>query len=298
MPLTRPGPTTPCSRARRRAVRARRADDYRASHARLNELIAVRAAISRRDALAAALAAAAPTLYDAIVVNPAEPSWDERLSAFTAAWNWAATLSWLTQRETSDLNRLSGELDAAERSIRQHVEGLGATRAWRHAASPERITGSAKANLQAYAQLVKGYGKGTGKYAARKQADIKIAMDRCRSSVPVWILPIFRIAEQLRVAPGMFDVVIVDEASQAGVEATFLQYLAPKIVVVGDDKQVSPSAVGVDQERLYDLAAQYLHDDPFRATWQNPQRSLFDEAKMRFGGLITLTEHRRCVPEI
>ena len=96
----------------------------------------------------------------------------------------------------------------------------------------------------------------------------------------------------------MFDVVIVDEASQAGLEATFLQYLAPKIVVVGDDKQVSPLAVGVDQQQLRTLADQYLYDDPYRATWQDPQRSLFDEAKMRFSGMLTLTEHRRCVPEI
>ena len=101
-----------------------------------------------------------------------------------------------------------------------------------------------------------------------------------------------------RIEPDMFDVVIVDEASQAGLEATFLQYLAPKIVVIGDDKQVSPSAVGVDQQQLRDLANQYLRDDRYRASWQDPQRSLFDEAKMRFGGLITLIEHRRCVPEI
>ncbi|GAA1637007.1 AAA domain-containing protein [Actinoplanes couchii] len=96
----------------------------------------------------------------------------------------------------------------------------------------------------------------------------------------------------------MFDVVVVDEASQAGLAATFLQYLAPKIVVIGDDKQVSPAAVGVDQQHLRDLAEQYLYDDPYRASWQDPKRSLFDEAKMRFSGLIPLTEHRRCVPEI
>jgi very-short-patch-repair endonuclease len=52
------------------------------------------------------------------------------------------------------------------------------------------------------------------------------------------------------------------------------------------------------QRQLRDLAAQYLADDPYIASWQDPLRSLFDEAKMRFGGLLTLTEHRRCVPEI
>jgi very-short-patch-repair endonuclease len=111
-------------------------------------------------------------------------------------------------------------------------------------------------------------------------------------------MPIYRIAEQFRIEGNMFDVVLVDEASQAGLEASFLQYLAPKIIVVGDDKQVSPSAVGVDQQQLRDLANQYLANNPFKASWQDPKRSYFDEATMRFGGKITLVEHRRCVPEI
>ena len=76
----------------------------------------------------------------------------------------------------------------------------------------------------------------------------------------------------------MFDVVVVDEASQAGLEATFLQYLAPKIVVIGDDKQVSPAAVGVDEQQLRDLGGQYLADDRYRATWQDPKRSQIGRA--------------------
>jgi hypothetical protein len=96
----------------------------------------------------------------------------------------------------------------------------------------------------------------------------------------------------------LYDVVILDEASQAGLEATFLQYLAPKVVVIGDDKQVSPAAVGVDQQQLRDLPKLYISHDVYIASWQDPKRSYFDEAAMRFGGRIPLTEHRRCVPEI
>jgi very-short-patch-repair endonuclease len=164
--------------------------------------------------------------------------------------------------------------------------------------SPDRLTGQARANLEHYAYLVRRLGKGTGRYAVQRRAEVRQAMDACRSAVPVWTMPVYRIAEQLQIRQNMFDVVIVDEASQAGLEATFLQYLAPKMVVIGDDKQVSPTAVGVDQQQLRDLAGQYLADDPYRAAWQDPQRSLFDEAKMRYRGLLTLTEHRRCVPEI
>ena len=254
--------------------------------------------VGRRDELGAPLDLSAPRFCAALIEEAADTAWDQRLTRFEDAWNWAATGSWIRDREHIDVNLLQQQLDAAEEDIRRHVEGLATERAWMHAVAPDRMTGEARANLEQYAYLVRRLGKGTGRYAGQRRLEIREAMDRCRPSVPVWIMPIYRIAEQLRVTPNMFDVVVVDEASQAGLEATFLQYLAPKIVVIGDDKQVSPAAVGTDQQVLRDLAAQYLYDDKYKASWQDPQRSLFDEAKMRYGGLITLVEHRRCVPEI
>lgn len=289
---------SPAVRALAAAVDARDVGAYTEAVHRIARLTEVRALVARRNDLAAQLRTHAPLLHDEMVENPQDPAWERRLADWDGAWAWAVTAAWLAGRQVADLNQLQARIVEVERTIRHHVEELAAARAWRHAASPERISGSARANLQQYGQLVRRLGKGTGKYAALRRAEIRQAMDRCRPSVPVWIMPIYRIAEQLEVQPDMFDVVVVDEASQAGLAATFLQYLAPKIVVIGDDKQVSPSAVGVDQQHLRNLATQYLYDDPYRASWQDPQRSLFDEAKMRFSGLIPLVEHRRCVPEI
>jgi very-short-patch-repair endonuclease len=280
------------------AVRQRDHPGYAAAHLRLERLLQVRRADTRRDELAARLSAGAPTLRVTIEETAAAPEWNDRLARFTEAWAWASTGAWVRERETEDVNALQAEITQTEERIRRQVEILSATRAWSHAVSPDRLTGQARANLEQYAYLVRRLGKGTGKYAVQRKAEIRQAMDRCRPAIPVWIMPVYRIAEQLQIQPDIFDVVVVDEASQAGLEATFLQYLAPKIVVIGDDKQVSPTAVGVNQQQLRDLAGQYLADDPYRASWQDPQRSLFDEAKMRYSGTLTLTEHRRCVPEI
>jgi very-short-patch-repair endonuclease len=280
------------------AVRRRDHADYAAAHARLTRLHHVRVELQRRDDTARRLTAAAPALAAAVAADPAAGMWDERLPAFAEAWAWAAAGSWIAGRTAVDVNALQDEVKRIEDDIRRHVQGLAAVRAWGHAVAPTRLTRGSRASLEQYAALVRRFGKGTGQYREQRKAEIRDAMDRCRPAVPVWIMPLYRIADQLRIEPGMFDVVIVDEASQAGLEATFLQYLAPRIVVIGDDKQVSPSAVGVDQQQLRDLGNQYLYDDRFRATWQDPQRSLFDEAKMRFSGMLTLVEHRRCVPEI
>lgn len=287
-----------CVRRLAEAILRRDIGGYATEHRRLVRLVEVRRVLARRDEIAATLAAAVPAVYAAVLADPDDHAWPPRLSAWESAWTWAQACTWVLRQGGEDVNRLQADVSRTEQRIQEQVAELAAVRAWRHAVAPERLSGTARANLQQYAQLVKGLGRGTGKYAEQRRAEIRVAMDRCRPAVPVWIMPIYRIAEQLQVTSNMFDVVIVDEASQAGLEATFLQCLAPRIVVIGDDKQVSPSAVGVDQQRLRDLADQYLWDDPFRASWQDPKRSLFDEAKMRFEGRITLTEHRRCVPEI
>lgn len=289
---------TPALVELRTAVRDRDPNRYAPAHQRLQRLARVRDLTGRRDELAARLSAAAPALREAAEQTAGDPRWSGRLAALAAAWRWAATGAWLRGRDVVDANAVQAELQETDQRIRRQVETLAATRAWGHAVSGERLTGKARADLAQYARLVQKQGKGTGKYAAQRQGEIRAAMDRCRPAVPVWIMPTYRIVEQFQVRPDMFDVVIVDEASQTGLEAAFLQYLAPTVVVIGDDKQVSPAAVGVNQQQLRDLARRYLSDDPYLATWHDPQTSMFDLAKERFGGRLVLVEHRRCFPEI
>ncbi|GAB4587614.1 hypothetical protein Ntsu_54460 [Nocardia sp. IFM 10818] len=277
------------------AVRERDSMAYADARQRLGELHALRRAHARRVELTA-LMAAVPHLRDAIVERPADPEWAPRLRAFEPAWAWAAVGGWLSVHNAGGVNELCRRLDAVEDRLREQATVLADRRAWERAVG--RLTNRAQADLRQYAQLVKSLGKGTGQYAERKRADIQRALGNCRSAVPVWIMPIYRVVEQFAITADMFDVVVVDEASQAGVEAVFLQYLAPSIVVIGDDKQVSPAAVGVDESELERLAGQYLYDDRYRDSWKNPKRSLFDDAVMRYPARLTLVEHRRCVPEI
>lgn len=277
------------------AARERDPGAYQRAHERLAELNRLRRSLARRDEIDADLSVL-PQLRSAISADPADPAWDARLERFDEAWSWAGVGQWLAANNLGGVNELCRGLDEIEAELRRHAAARAATTAWDLAVG--RLTNRARADLQHYAQLVKSLGRGTGQYADRKRAEIQQALGNCRSSVPVWIMPIYRVVEQFSVTADMFDVVVVDEASQAGVEAVFLQYLAPRIVVIGDDKQVSPSAVGVDESELERLAGQYLHDDRYLSSWRNPKRSLFDDAIMRYPKRLTLVEHRRCVPEI
>lgn len=222
--------------------------------------------------------------------------WEQRLREFDSAWAWARTDHWLRHRGGADSEGVRERLDTLDAAIIGCVAELAAERAWQHAV--ERLTPAARAALTAYAQQVRLLGRGTGKHAARMRREIRELLATARGAVPAWIMPLYRVAEQAEVTENAYDVVIVDEASQAGLDAVFLQYLAPRVVVVGDDKQVSPAGVGQDRDQLRALAAEHLGEDPLAKLWTNPMRSLFDEATLRFGSRQVLTEHRRSVPEI
>ncbi|GGN94333.1 AAA domain-containing protein [Nocardia rhizosphaerihabitans] len=280
------------------ALQRRDIEAYQHAHTRLAELNTLRARYTRRGELDARMAALLPQLREAVNSTAVSQVWDIHLGDLEKAWDWAVLGAWLDGVDTEPANELFDQLDDIEVGLREEATQLAVTKAWDKAVAPERLGPGTRTDLRQYAQLVRRYGKGTGAHADRRRREIRDTMGRCRSAVPVWIMPIYRVVEQLDIEPDMFDVVVIDEASQAGAEAVFLQYLAKRIVVIGDDRQVSPSGVGVKIETVRGLAGQYLADNPHIASWIDTKRSLFDDAGMRFSSRLTLVEHRRCVPEI
>ncbi|APE33987.1 hypothetical protein BOX37_08390 [Nocardia mangyaensis] len=279
------------------ALQRRDIEAYQRAHTRLAELNTLRARSARRGELDARMTAL-PQLREAVTSTAVSRVWDSRLGELEKAWDWAVLGASLKAVDTEPANELFDQLDDIEAGLREEATQLAVTKAWDKAVAPERLGRGMQTDLRQYAQLVRRYGKGTGVHADRRRREIRDTMGRCRSAVPVWIMPIYRVVEQLDIEPDMFDVVVIDEASQAGAEAVFLQYLAKRIVVIGDDRQVSPSGVGVKIETVRGLAEQYLADNPHIASWIDTKRSLFDDAGMRFSSRLTLVEHRRCVPEI
>jgi very-short-patch-repair endonuclease len=93
----------------------------------------------------------------------------------------------------------------------------------------------------------------------------------------------------------LFDVVIVDEASQADLFALPVLSLAERAVVVGDDQQIGPQLGFVGG--VTGLIHSHLRDVP-SAEHFDPESSLYDHAVRRSPERILLTEHFRCVPQI
>jgi very-short-patch-repair endonuclease len=280
----------------RDAVRSRDDEKYSQAHRVLSGLKRTRVAVERRTALLQRLRPASPSLTSDLTTNCSDPVWDERMTRFSAAWNWARADQWLRRfNDPQAQERLMHSLESYRRRIREHIRDLSAAKAWGYCLT--RLTEHQRQHLEAWSRAMQRIGKGTGKYASLHRKAAREHMEECRSAIPAWIMPIYRVAETIRPGIDTFDVVIVDEASQSGPEALFLQYLAKKIVVVGDDKQISPDFVGITREDVELLRQRHLCDIP-HSDALGVDNSFFDQAAIRFGGRIRLREHFRCMPEI
>ena len=93
------------------------------------------------------------------------------------------------------------------------------------------------------------------------------------------------------------DRVIIDEASQSDLTALPALLRAKKVLIVGDDQQVSPEGVGLEEDKIRSLMNQFLGNqvDLYRPQ-MSPDKSIYDLFKVVFAqGQIMLREHFRCV---
>jgi very-short-patch-repair endonuclease len=253
--------------------------------------------VERFDELALRLAAAAPVwagqLTMAAQADPAVSQ--ERAVTAARAWAWRQAATWLDAIiNADDPAALQRQLEARLRTAAKITADLAAQAAWLGVA--ERLTDAERRGLTAWSQALRKVGKGTGKYAAHWRTEAQKAMKDAQTAVPVWIMPAHRVVESFE-ATARFDVVIMDESSQADIFALAALALADKAVIVGDDKQISPQAIGIDESAVHDLIRQHIPDLP-QSGLLDIKSSLYDLAKMRFPGVIMLREHFRCLPEI
>lgn len=211
-------------------------------------------------------------------------------------WKWKRLLNWLDTIHSGDsISKISRDLHVLKNQERDLVKELVEITAWMHL--KKRVTTKQKEALASFALSMKKYGMGGGKYAPKHLNDAKDSLKIGGSAVPVWIMPVNTI-HQLFPEPkaGMFDVVIFDEASQVDTRGLNVAYIGKKLLVVGDDEQVSPTTF-TTQSKVTDLITRYISDVPNSHHFSNTS-SLFDIAKIKMTDMITLTEHFRSVEEI
>ena len=245
------------------------------------------------------------------VANSGAPNWAQRLrndvpigdgdawtpDSWRKSWEWARADGYLSSlgnrkfvRELSDARAQS---DAEQKSLFVEVVRLRTFLGLKI-----NLTNKVEAALAKFAAAIARLGKGTGKTAVRQRRIIREAAMDTAQAVPCWILPEWRVAEQLPPDLAAFDLVIIDESSQSDISSLPAIMRGKKVLIVGDDKQVSPTVIGIEERKIIQLRTTFLTGLPF-ADQMDPQTSLYELGGMVFPGkAIMLREHFRCVEPI
>ncbi|MDR7450010.1 MAG: AAA domain-containing protein [Armatimonadota bacterium] len=116
---------------------------------------------------------------------------------------------------------------------------------------------------------------------------------------PIWGLTNLSARTNLPLEPGLFDLVIIDEASQCDIPSAIpLLYRAKRALIIGDPKQlIHVTSLGEWAEDR--IATRHGLTDEERITFSYRTRSLFGLASARVGETpLFLDQHFRCHPAI
>mmetsp|Transcript_19947 Transcript_19947/g.57299 ORF Transcript_19947/g.57299 Transcript_19947/m.57299 type:complete len:1755 (+) Transcript_19947:297-5561(+) len=153
-----------------------------------------------------------------------------------------------------------------------------------------QLAGKAKFRSNAQASKL------TARQQRHRQAYLS-AFEKCVRYIPCWICTSNQVNDYLPAEFGLFDLCVMDEASQSDITALPAMVRGKQWMIVGDGRQVSPTESFTAEAQIESLRAS-LPDSPFRECFL-PGHSFFDLCSQAYPiGRVVLTEHFRCAPEI
>lgn len=280
------------------AVEARDASAYRAAREYTQRLLAVKPLTVERDELLARLRDVAPRWADRLQDRKAPHDKGHPPGDLELAWIYRQLHDALVQIDRLDAQTLQYEADRTRDRLRPVTQELIDATAWGQQLA--RLQGNNAIRQALIGWLDTAKRLMSTRHPERRQTlltEARKLMKHSVEAVPVWIMPISMVAETFDPRATRFDLVIVDEASQADLNALIPLYMARQVVIVGDHEQVTPLGVGKEQTALENLRKSMLHDFP-NAHLFDAMSSIYDIGRQAFGDAVRLVEHFRSVPEI
>ncbi|MBC6415700.1 MAG: AAA family ATPase [Bdellovibrionales bacterium] len=226
--------------------------------------------------------------------------WEKNLNSFEEAWAWEQADQWLKEQVSEDFVKESNQKkkDLIEKQ-RKNIELLVSEKAWNSCLS--KITDKQLSSFKAWIHSIKKLGKGTGKSASSHRRNAKKRMEEFNTAIPAWIMPLYRVVENIKANIEPFDIAILDEASQTGPDGFLLKYIAKKVIVVGDKEQIIPEFIGIKDENVEIIQKKYLsdiHSDMHPELIGKDSYYDYCEIVSPRNHHVQLREHFRCMPEI
>ncbi|MBS0655196.1 MAG: DUF559 domain-containing protein, partial [Verrucomicrobia bacterium] len=280
------------------AVKERNREEYKVLFGRFLQLKSLQPIYEKRHSLLLRIAAVVPDWAEKMRNRIAPHDGNEPQGDLAAAWRFLRLSSELSRRQNEDISALQQSLEKCRKCIRHTTIELIENLAW---GRQIEIVQSKPHLQQALAGWLEQQRRLNSTRIKSVQKKLKEAAQRslakCIEAVPVWIMPISSVVDHFDPSEVAFDVVIIDEASQANLMALIPMYMAKSAIIVGDHEQTTPEAVGTSQEPIQNLIDVHLQGIP-NCELFDLLTSAYDLARRSFGQTILLTEHFRCVPEI
>lgn len=286
----------PCVQELRTAIKKLDPQLYASAWNKHNSLLDTKRRSQKYSLILERIKGVHPEAHTLITKTQGDRRYSSLLKNFKQAWTWAMAKAWL--RKVTDpayYDQLIRDRKALLQKREAKVKQLTEYRAW--LSFFDRFDDNTQNNLISWQKAMERIGKGTGKYAYRHRRTAQKYLREILPKIPAWIMPLHTLWETVDPKPELFDTVIIDEASQAGIDSLLLLLLAKRIIVVGDDQQNSPEGVGILEDDIMRLANKYLSQLQYKDEFR-PDTSLYDHAARLFGTTIMLKEHFRCVPQI
>ena len=214
---------------------------------------------------------------------------------FYDAWKRSQLNQQLDELNEENRENIRDQIKITNERILKNAQSLAHYKAWKN--SLERLSPDQKKNIAAWKLIIRKIGAGKGKKAPKLMKEAREVMTKTQEAIPVWIMPLAQVVDTFDPKSNKFDVIIIDEASQADLLSLSAIYLGKQVIIVGDDKQVSPSLIGIKDEILEQLQKQYLSNVPNFGLFDE-KRSLYDLAMLGSFKQVLLREHFRCYPDI
>jgi len=207
---------------------------------------------------------------------------------------------WLAKRRSVNTTD-----DLGEQSSQRRAELLRSAIRVLQSAAEHRTGDATRAERNQLKEFAKLLGRNQNSYKNFSVFDrMKREPDRCHmllKILPCWIMTPDDIARLFPCEPGIFDVVIIDEASQCDLPSmTPVLYRAKQAIISGDSKQMQAQRFAFTAAQVAAQAwREYGLDsfDPDR--WLDPSKiDLLQLASVRLDEEILLDEHYRSLPAI
>lgn len=262
---------------------------------RLRKLLEDQPLFARRTELLERLRAAAPEWANALEAGEPGFTTSNPSPEITNAWLYRQLERIYTRATAADLDALQSDAERLCADLREATAQLAVAKAWL-AVKSRLSNGPALSNLFSLAAYMKR-AVGRGRKSAAWRREVNRLLPACQQAVPVWIMMIQDALLNFSTA-SKFDVIVVDEASQADMTALPLLYMGKKVIVVGDDRQVTPLSVGTSEAAVDALCARHLEGRVKEPKLYDSRPSLYGLVQSMAFPAHMLVEHFRSVPEI